>query len=388
MKLLLFRIYVGLMTFLGKFIPIHQNRIVIINEAGFSGSNPLAFAELLRQYTNYEVIVLDDFPSTHHAWKKWCLLASGRFLVYSHDPLKVKSGQRVIELWHGIPLKRMGYLAKNSNHQDAEKMHQHWLKKVDYVISPSPLYATLMSACLGLPGEKFISGQLPRNYWLQANSPRNQYYDQLLSLFPEEVQKKKPRILFYMPTFRNELDNSVISERIRQGNYLAFSEFDSQDFDQYLSENNLVWINKLHPIEANTVKSGTENSRMAQLTNDFLEEHQADLYHYLNQADMLITDYSSVYFDFILTKKPIVFITNTLADYESKRGFLLEPYVEFTPGQHAVDYLDLKKAILLSLNESQKERQKREDLGLIMFQDIDSNASVWINQVMKQISEK
>lgn len=376
------------MVFIGKFVPIRKNRVVIVNEAGLSGSNPLAFAELLQQYTNYEVVILNDFPSMHHAWKKWLSLASGHYLVYSHDPLKVKSNQRVIELWHGIPLKRMGYLAKNSNQKDAERMHRHWLKSVDYIVSPSPLYATLMSACLGLSSKKFVPGQLPRNYCLKAQSSRDQYYDQLLSLFPQEVREDRPRILFYMPTFRNELNDKLITDKINNGNYLAFTDFDDSDFNKYLSENNFVWINKLHPIEAKMVRKSAKSSRIVQLDNKFLKENQTDLYHYLNQADVLITDYSSVYFDFLLTEKPIIFITNTLSDYEAKRGFLLEPYTNFTPGEHVKNYTELKDAILLLIDQPQKGKSKRDELRRMMFQDVENNPKLAINKIMNTISDK
>ena len=68
------------------------------------------------------------------------------------------------------------------------------------------------------------------------------------------------------------------------------------------------------------------------LNNDYLFENNLDLYELLGDTDFLITDFSSIYFDYLYLDKPIIFITNYLKQYEKVRGLLLSPYEDVTPG--------------------------------------------------------
>ena len=75
-------------------------------------------------------------------------------------------------------------------------------------------------------------------------------------------------------------------------------------------------------------------------------EHDYDLYELLGDTDFLMTDFSSIYFDYLHLNKPIVFVTNFLKQYEKTRGLLMGPYSEITPGisvnseQELIDNLD------------------------------------------------
>ena len=61
-------------------------------------------------------------------------------------------------------------------------------------------------------------------------------------------------------------------------------------------------------------------------------ENNLDLYELLGDTDFLITDFSSIYFDYLHLSKPIIFITNYLKQYEKTRGLLMGTYEEITPG--------------------------------------------------------
>lgn len=76
----------------------------------------------------------------------------------------------------------------------------------------------------------------------------------------------------------------------------------------------------------------SQYSNIAFLNNDYLFDNNYDLYELLGNTDFLMTDFSSIYFDYLHLNKPIVFVTNFLKQYEKTRGLLMGPYEEITPG--------------------------------------------------------
>lgn len=68
------------------------------------------------------------------------------------------------------------------------------------------------------------------------------------------------------------------------------------------------------------------------LTDDELNKQGLDFYDILKGSELLITDYSSVYIDYLVTTKPIIFFVPDLEDYLEKNTVCLEPFEEWTPG--------------------------------------------------------
>ena len=64
-------------------------------------------------------------------------------------------------------------------------------------------------------------------------------------------------------------------------------------------------------------------------------------YDFLNVVDVLITDYSSIYFDYLLLNRPIIFHMPDLEEYQKKRGFILDPLDEWTPGDMSTTIVNL-----------------------------------------------
>ena len=91
-----------------------------------------------------------------------------------------------------------------------------------------------------------------------------------------------------------------------------------------------------------------------------LIKENMDLYEILPHTDMLITDYSSVYFDYLLLNKPIVFINTDLEKYRETRGLLLEPYDQWTPGLKVREFEELIKVIKNSFSEDTFIKQRKE----------------------------
>jgi CDP-ribitol ribitolphosphotransferase len=115
------------------------------------------------------------------------------------------------------------------------------------------------------------------------------------------------------------------------------------------------------------------------LTDSMLNQNRVDLYEILGACDLLITDYSSVYFDFLLLNRPIIFTPTDLEAYRSTRGLLLHPYEFWTPGPKTFNQDDLQQAIFQSFdNPMTYDSERRTISGMAhTYQDDQSSARIW-----------
>lgn len=349
LKQTLFATYLNLMKGVCKLIPTKANTVTILNGAGLSGSNAMSFYNYLKtNHPELTVHLINGFPSAHLSFATWKQIAQAKVLVGTHWPFKIHRGQRFLQLWHGIPLKRMGYLAYNEAADAAEKSHRYWWRNVDYLASAGPLYDTLMSACQGLSAEQFLHTGFPRNDEFLIDSPTaKQRRATLASLFNTGVVNDQTKIFFYLPTFRMEAGATELSVQLQTGNIFGLQDFDMAAFEQQLAEHNIVVLAKLHPVEERQVDPAkfATAPHIKVLTNAWFIDQNTELYQFLAATDGLITDYSSVYLDYLLLDRPLVFNVPDLAHYEKSRGFLLAPYNAYTPGPKTTTMAELVAAL-------------------------------------------
>ena len=178
-----------------------------------------------------------------------------------------------------------------------------------------------------------------------------------------------------MPTFR-ELDCSRSGENDgdEEGYIFYWDNFSVNKLEKFCQENGAYFIFKLHPSDASKVKSwGGQSQYIGIMTDEMLGEKC--MYEYLNAADILITDYSSVYFDFLLLDRPIVFTDKDIDMYAQKRGFMLEPLEFWRPGAAVHTYETLEKELQTALAGDDEYRQARHDLIPFVHKYQDGNST-------------
>lgn len=235
--------------------------------------------------------------------------------VYLGDVNKAMvAGSKVIQLWHGTPLKT----------NDITLLGEDY----DLVILASEVF--LHEQDLGDKSKfKFVVTGYPKNDIL-ISSQKREKAEQLQSDYHCD------KIVLYLPTYRESA--------IRDGN--EFDLFESFGFDLDILENlmkrhNALFILKLHPLDHfndNDIVERIYRSKNLHVINhnDPLE----DVYEYLGYIDVLITDYSSVYFDFLLKNRPIIFAPFDFDSYIARRPLRFS-YNEITPGPKAKSWPEL-----------------------------------------------
>jgi len=234
-----------------------------------------------------------------------------------------------IQLWHGTGIKSIGKSKKRIKNQDLKK--RLYLKavgdqnRVNYSIACFTSHYQLKLRGDAFNADyKFVNGQ-PRNDVLDGEiyngiekvGADGSLIDELARNFSNH------KIIGYMPTWRKEDFNSSIINAIEFNN-----------LNSYLADNNMVMVVKFHSKHFENLEVGT-------YSNIVEYEKYKDVYPLFSQLDLLITDYSSIYTDYLLLRKPIIFFPYDYDKYVNKERDLQVDYVSTSPGPICYDYKQL-----------------------------------------------
>lgn len=248
-------------------------------------------------------------------------------------------------------------------------------ENIDKVCITSKMNMLIQSAFSAIPENKYIVTGNPRTDTLLLSNGK----ENIEKLIGKSIEGKK--IIFNMPTFHIHENSGIINGSIFNDS-IKIKGFDYKRFDKFLKENNIICISKVHHAEERTIASKVQDRKLENLlfiSNKDFEDKNLDLYEVLNCADGLITDYSSIYGDFLFMNKPIVFVNADIEEYRRERGISLEPYDFWTAGPKVQNQDALEKEILKSLFDEEYYKQKREELRDVFYEHKDSSASlrVW-----------
>ena len=212
-----------------------------------------------------------------------------------------KDGQIYLNTWHGTPLKKMG----RDNRPEAVTMGNvlRNLLDADYLVFPNRFMEEKMS-------QAYMLSSLYRGTVLREGYPRNDVFrrspDERQQKLLKEAGLEKKKIITYLPTFRGQAD------RVDRQSYMDTLREHLKLWDSQLLEEEILLV-KLHPF-----LHGNENFEGYRHIRPF--PAQWDTYEGLSLCSTLITDYSSVFYDFANAGKPIILFAYDRKEYESGRG--------------------------------------------------------------------
>lgn len=219
-------------------------------------------------------------------------------------------GAKQILLYHGQGIKKIGYANTMENREEKEtafqKFKNHFLfsklSKTYATLTTAPFFNEYLKQAWNISEEQIWQTGLPRCDVLFSNR-----YDS----FVRKIRNKYPnsKIILYMPTFR--MTDFGTGEEFTP--FKTEYGFEREIFNKFLEDNNIVFLFKSHVVDAN-LRLPHYSERLIHV----LEEDFEDLYVLLNSVDALITDYSSVYMDFLPTGKQIYLFTFDYEEYLQK----------------------------------------------------------------------
>ena len=210
------------------------------------------------------------------------------------------NGAKQIWLWHGMPLKKIVYCGEYVNISFLRKILNPYDTVKPYAtLTSSDFFTPFLEKAFRLPDKQIWKIGLPR-----CDVLNSQKQDHLAIKIRKQF--KNAKIYLYMPTFRmlSTMDGIPFTPFIEK------FKFDEKEFVDFLEQENIVFLFKPHFVDS-SVNVQIASSRFMYITdNDF-----DDLYVLLNSVDVLLTDYSSVYFDFLATKKNVYLLTFDYEEY-------------------------------------------------------------------------
>ncbi|MFB6469124.1 CDP-glycerol glycerophosphotransferase family protein [Cytobacillus sp. Hz8] len=308
-----------------KILPVDENLILFESGVGkqYSDSPRYIYEEIIRRKLPFKKVWVYDKaqrfqdPNTiiikRLGIKYYYYLAKAKYWVNNQNfPTYIKKRPQTtyLQTWHGTPLKKMLFDIENVQGRSDDYVERVYgaTKSWDYLVSPSP-YAT----------EAFKSAFHYEGNILEMGYPRNDLFYRKDNIRVAYKTRKALRILttkkviLYAPTFR---DNQT------KGGANKFSFDINMDLERMKEElgEEYVLLLRMHVVIKNKIKIPEEYQDFVMDVSKYPDIQELYLI-----SDILITDYSSVMFDFANSKKPILFFTYDLEFYRDElRGFYFD----------------------------------------------------------------
>lgn len=217
----------------------------------------------------------------------------------------------VIQIWHACgAIKKFG--------KDFERKYD--IKNYDYIITSSSKSKTIMASAFDVREEQVLPLGCSKTDILFNEDKLNRYKDEMYLKYPKFKGKK---VILYAPTFRGKgiYDKKALQVDIDKIGKAIGNEY--------------IFLYKHHPIIELYNKSGEGN---------VYDVSHESLYKLFSIADILVSDFSSIIFDFSILEKPMIFYAPDLEEYKEERGLYVD-YESFVPGVITYNEEELSEAI-------------------------------------------
>lgn len=255
----------------------------------------------------------------------------------------------VIHLGHGILLKGLGFTEKDGR----------FIKKLYYFLNRSNITCSLATS-------EFMSHLVAKSMGTSVKRTvicGQPYTD---ALFKEPVKldiiDRNQFNILYAPTWRQHADVKLF----------PFEDFNKAELEDFLEKNNIHIFVRFHPAYEESIPADILEMKNISL---FSAKEYNEVMDYINNFDALITDYSSIYIDYMPLERPLLFLPYDLEEEEKATGFVMD-YMENTPGpkpstqkdfikelkkikENPEDYIKQIHELNLKLNSSDKNSCKR-----------------------------
>ena len=313
------------------------NKVLILKANNLTKRSKKDVIKLLYHITTSKYILLDD-------WNKTICMITRR------------KKQEIVQLWHGPgAFKTFGFSrVDRSKKINKYTMHRNYTK----AIVTSDKIRWCYAEGFGMDIENVHATGFPRTDCFFDEK----YVSNIKKSFYDEYKEfKNKKIILFAPTYRGV--------NLAKATY----DFDKIDFDKMYNElkDDYILIVKWHPAIYDKIKLGkikVDYSKYKDFIYDFSDKR--DINDILLITDVLITDYSSVIFDYFLLDKPVIYYTYDLEEYKKERG-LYYPFEDYVYGEITKNTNELIKAI----KKAKMDEDKRDRFNDLFMEACDGKST-------------
>jgi CDP-glycerol glycerophosphotransferase (TagB/SpsB family) len=371
---------------LSKLVPKSKKLIVFGGEngMGFRGNPKYLFLELVK-IPSLRCIWITKHPSVvkelhdmgfeaylHHSLKGYYYQLRAKLAIHSHalnDDFKnqLMGGVISYNTWHGVGLKKVwGENKKTFTYKvihDSNPIRRFFgmlvvktnMGKKNYVVSTSKRVSSYYPSTFVVKKENVLElGQVRNDIFFKETDE-----DQLI---PEWYRKNK--VILYMPTHRNKgkLDKDINEV------------LDFEKINQLCHDLGCKFVIKMHLYSSGYVPKEFEH--IVDISKELYDPQ-----FLLKYADMLITDYSSCYTDYLMLDRPVIFYCYDLSEYLSTSNEMYYNYFEVTPGPKVKTMDELIESIKDGFAHHHETYKKERERVLNIFYSIDNQRPVLEKQL-------
>lgn len=354
-------------------LPIEENTILYESFFGALSDNPLALFKTIykkdieKKYTHIWVVsdinlqnLLSDYESENIIFVKYNSSSYLRWLAVAQNivfntstafPFAARKEQNILQTWHGVPLKTLGHdmsQARGLNRNVIRSMAQATIFTNPNLYTETKVLDTLDFANIQT-GRRMIVSYPRQQRILKAKNEG--FKDYLSTVMPVNPNKK---IVLYAPTWRGANGNykNVVKEYSDAMNLIS----------KYLPEDYQL-IFKPHKMAAGFFK----NNSSIIIVPDWVDVNEV-----LSVTDLLISDYSSIIFDFYFTGKPVINWMYDKDEYAKSNGFYSDIFTEL------VWPTNDEKKLAWMLNNLDKYPVPKKPFIKVTEHDIEKISSTWL----------
>ncbi|MGG7161504.1 CDP-glycerol glycerophosphotransferase family protein [Clostridium baratii] len=347
---------------IAKHKKIVENRVTFLSDSrvDFTGNFEFIYNELQKR-GGYEIkYILKPSITAKRSLKEMIsfvnYLATSKYIllddyypqIYKYD---IRDNVEVIQLWHATgAFKTFGFsrIGKKGGPRVKSRNHRNYTKAI---VSSENIKLHYAEA-FGISEDRVISTGVPRTDIFFDDEYKNKKISELYNKYPVLKDKK---VIMFAPTFRGSGQKSATYD---------FEVFDIKKLYEVLGEDYII-ISKLHPFIKEPMNIPNE---CKDFVIDLSEEREINDLLFI--TDILITDYSSVCFEYSLLNRPMIFFAYDLDDYIASRDFYY-PYESFVPGPIARTTSD----IINIIKENKFEVEKLEKFRNTFFDHFDGKST-------------
>lgn len=268
------------------------------------------------------------------------LYFSAGFVYYCFGKIPIFHGkdQKVVQMWHGSAFKA----------PDEGMLKGHSFDKPYYtnVFSSSKHFAPIFSYCFSIPVQQVVICGQPRCDVLYKENPHYAF---------GEYRK----LILWAPTFRKSSVTGYSDSTADDNLVPVLKKEDFAEINSKLRELGVKVVVKLHPLQDLDQYHTTDLDHFVLLSHKEFVRRKMDLYKFMAQSDALITDYSSIFIDYLLLDRPIAFTEDDMDDYT--RGFVFDNPKSYQPGfriKTKEDFLAFAESLVNGDDDYKSERKR------------------------------